>query len=263
MKLIYIDESGNTGTKTDDPHQPHHLLAALVVDETQVRAIEEDVRVLGLKHFGAASRNTDFEFHGYEIHKGKGRYFAGMKLHVRIQVMDDLIEIVKKHGIEIIYAMVDKSRNKAELHPHQLAFLFLVERIEDYLKHRKALGLLIADENRDIEQRLIDDLERFKTLNTGFGYRPTKAEHLIDSIHFVRSNNNHLIQLADIVAFMLLRGMRVKQELTAKFQEQKASLPADAQYVKWAEENAAELQKADLRYIEIIERHVKVSKTFP
>ena len=81
--------------------------------------------MLGLKHFGAVSRNTDFEFHGYETHKGKGRYFKAMKLHLRIQIMDDLFDIVKKQGIEIIYALVNKTKNKALLHPHQLAFLFL------------------------------------------------------------------------------------------------------------------------------------------
>jgi len=76
MKLIYIDESGNTGTRSDDALQPYHLIAALVVDDYVVRLVEDDIRMLGLKHCGEVSRNTDFEFHGYEIHKGKGRYFS-------------------------------------------------------------------------------------------------------------------------------------------------------------------------------------------
>lgn len=75
MILVYIDESGNTGTRTDDPMQPYHLLSAIVVEDTKIKIIENEIRTLGFKYFGAASRNTDFEFHGYEIHKGKGRYF--------------------------------------------------------------------------------------------------------------------------------------------------------------------------------------------
>lgn len=50
-------------------------LSAIVVEDTKIKIIENEIRTLGFKYFGAASRNTDFEFHGYEIHKGKGRYF--------------------------------------------------------------------------------------------------------------------------------------------------------------------------------------------
>jgi hypothetical protein len=64
VKLIYIDESGNTGTRADDAAQPYHLLAAVAIDDFNVRTIENDIRTLGLKHFGAISQNTDFEFHG-------------------------------------------------------------------------------------------------------------------------------------------------------------------------------------------------------
>jgi hypothetical protein len=256
MKLIYIDESGNTGTRSDDPAQPYHLLAALVIDDFNVRTIENDIRTLGLKHFGAASQNTDFEFHGYEIHKGKGRYFSGLKIEKRIEIMDDLLQIIKNHELQIIYIVINKALNQAKLHPHQLAFLLLVQRIEDYLISQNSLGLLVADENDDIEQRLIDDLERFKTVDTGFGYRSTKAEHIIDSVHFVKSNNNHLIQLADVVAYVLLRGKRVKEELLNKYNEQQPTI----NWNEWINENASPRQKTEARHFSTLEYRQMISE---
>ena len=36
MWLSYLDESGNTGSNLDDPDQPVHLIAAVMVPEDQV-----------------------------------------------------------------------------------------------------------------------------------------------------------------------------------------------------------------------------------
>ncbi len=266
MKLIYIDESGNTGTRSDDTLQPYHLIAALAVDDCIVRDIENDIRTLGLKHFSEVSRNTDFEFHGYEIHKGKGRYFSKLKVEQRIEIMDDLLNIIKSYNLQIIYTIINKQANKAKLHPHQLAFLFLIECIEDYLIKENSLGLLVADENRDIEQRLIDDLERFKTIDTGFGDRPTKIDHIIDSLHFVKSHNNHLIQLADVVAYVLLRGKRVKEELGEMYRVQR-NLNEDKNlfpsWLDWVAQHANLRQKTELKHINLLEYKPFISKEFP
>mgnify|MGYP000922525510 CR=1 FL=1 len=39
MWLTYVDESGNTGAKLDDPNQPYHVLAAISVREDVVAAL--------------------------------------------------------------------------------------------------------------------------------------------------------------------------------------------------------------------------------
>lgn len=246
--------------------QPYHLIAALVVDDINVRAIESDVRTLGLKHFGEVSRNTDFEFHGYEMHKGKGRYFSKLKVEQRIEIVDDLLNIIKKHDIQIIYTIINKLTNKARLHPHQLAFIFLVEQIEDYLIRENSLGLLIADENRDIEQRLIDDLERFKTIDTGFGHRPTRIDHIIDSLHFVKSHNNHLIQLVDIVAYILLRNKRVEEELSMGYCAERDSSGDKSSFPRrpeWIEQHANLKQKTELRHGNMLKYKPFICKKFP
>ncbi|OGT50215.1 MAG: hypothetical protein A3E82_02360 [Gammaproteobacteria bacterium RIFCSPHIGHO2_12_FULL_38_11] len=260
MKLIYIDESGNTGIRSDDLLQPYHLIAALVVDDYAVRSVENDIRMLGLKHCGEVSRNTDFEFHGYEIHKGKGRYFSKLKVEQRIEIVEDLLKVIKNHNLQVIYTVIDKLANKENLHPHQLAFLFLIEHVENYLVRENALGLLIADENRDIEQRLIDDLERFKTINTGFGSHSVKVDHIIDSLHFVKSHNNHLIQLVDIVAYVLLRGKRVQDELSVVYIAQSNLFLG---WPDWVEQYATLRQKTELRHLNLLAHKPFIGKEFP
>lgn len=260
MRLIYIDEAGQTGTKLD-PNQPVHLLSAIVVDVRSVRKIEDAVRALGHKHFGVLSERTDFEFHGYEIQKGKG-YFRQKNIEERIQIISELIDILLLNEVRVGFVAINKLKSRASLHPHQLAFLFLVERIEDLLVSEDAMGLLIADENQEMEQRLIEDLELFKTENTKFGWRPTQINRIVDSVHFVRSKNNRLIQLADIVAYVLLRGQRVQDLLFQKFLES-INENKPISYFDWLKKNASKGQLVDIELLEKINRMQAFSKSFP
>lgn len=260
MKLFYLDESGNTGDKRDDPTQPYHLLAAVVADETQVRNVENAVRVLAEQYFPNQAADRDFEFHGYEIHKGKGNYFTGLPVTTRIAIMDGLIGIIAAHQLPVLYALIDKPKCYASQHPHLLAFTLLAERIEDYLRANGALGLLVADENEEIEQRLIDDLDRFKEYSTGFGYRSTKLSCVVDSLHFVKSNNNWLIQLADVAAFALLRGIRTHEALWAQYQ---AAKPFGTPFDAWATANASPKHLTELRHYQALQPMLRASKRFP
>lgn len=182
-----------------------------------------------------------------------------MKIEQRIEVMGELLNIINNYELQIIYTRINKVTSKAKLHPHQLAFLLLVERIEDYLARENSLGLLIADENDDIEQRIIDDLERFKTVDTGFGYRPTRTEHIIDSIHFVKSNNNHLMQLADVVAYVLLRGKKVNEELRKIYFNEKVK----TDWLTWLDQKSNLSQKTELKHLKLIEKKPHIFKEFP
>ncbi|MEC9268632.1 MAG: DUF3800 domain-containing protein [Pseudomonadota bacterium] len=260
MKLIYIDEAGQTGTKLD-PNQPIHLLSAIVVDVESVRKIEDAVRSLGQKYFGALSERTDFEFHGYEIQKGKG-HFRSKNVEERIRIVSDLIDILLLNDVKVGFVAINKLKSRASLHPHQLAFLFLVERIEDLLVNEDTMGLLIADENHEMEQRLIEDLELFKTKNTKFGWRPTQINRIVDSVHFVRSKNNRLIQLSDIVAYVLLRGRRVQDLLFLRYLKS-INENEPISYFDWLKSNASKGQMVDIELLNKINKMQVFSKTFP
>src|SRR5262249_54124525 len=66
--------------------------------------------------------------------------------------------------------------------------------------------------NKEHEQRLIDDLDIFKH-KSFFGERELDVRRIIDSIHFVESKNNRLMQCADLAAYFILKGVRIRQRL--------------------------------------------------
>jgi len=41
MLISYLDESGNTGRRLDDPEQPIHLIAAVMIVEDRVREMTD------------------------------------------------------------------------------------------------------------------------------------------------------------------------------------------------------------------------------
>jgi hypothetical protein len=66
MHLIYLDESGQTGTNLRDSFQPVFALGALVVPEAAWLALEKDLQAAIEKSFPAPC-SDDFEIHATEI----------------------------------------------------------------------------------------------------------------------------------------------------------------------------------------------------
>jgi hypothetical protein len=143
--------------------------------------------------------------------------FKGVDPVARVQAIIDVLDLLLVHDCKVAWSAINKIKNPSSRHPHQLAFQFLTERLEDYLKKNDTLGLIVADENKEIEQKVIDDLTVYKAASTGWGYRPTEIKHIVDSVHFVQSTNNRLIQCVDLVAYFALRAHRDYQKFFDAF----------------------------------------------
>ena len=216
MQLIYIDELGNTGDRKD-PDQPIHLIGGIIAHESKIREIERRVDEISARHFRDRVHEEGFEWHGVDLFKGQG-FFKGVDPAVRIAAIGDLLTALEAQEVRIGWVAVDKMRMYADRHPHRVAFILFLERLELHLQKTAELGLVVADENKEIEQRLIDDLDLYKRSTTGFGWRPMRINQVVDSLHFVQSKNNRLIQCADVVAYFALRGLRIKSQHWLAFQ---------------------------------------------
>lgn len=265
MYLCYIDESGNTGSNLKDAHQPYLVLLTLLVPAQCVKNIENDLREIGYKYFGAESRNTDFEFHGDAIYNARkaDRYFKKHPLEKRLILLDELVDVLLKYNeIKIGYVLSNKSRYFGNLHIQQMAFHLLVEKIEEHLNgHLNDYGLLIADEQDELEQKLIDDLDHFKQHGTTFGYKKVQIERIIDSVHFVQSHNNHLMQLADVLCYLVRKGEEINDTLLSAY----LAIPDRSEnYRLWLNEHATRGQKYFLGILDKIKaKGMLFSKEFP
>lgn len=216
MKLIYLDEAGNTGSKAD-PDQPIHMVGSLIVDQAHVRPIEVRLNALAercrtlIRAAGHAVPADPIEFHGADIYGGRG-LFKPISPADRIAVCADIIAACRDGAAEFGHCAVNKMKLISG-HPHMRCFQFTLERLQDYLSRKNELGLLIADEHRELEEEIIQDLAFSKEFTTGWGYRPTAIENIIDTVHFVKSKHNRLVQACDVLTYFRLKGLRLSDKI--------------------------------------------------
>ncbi len=218
MKLIYIDEAGNTGKKAD-PDQPIHMIGALIADQGQIRGIEVGLNALAAH----CARGLDdpvnadgLEFHGSDLFGGN-KLFNRMKPAARIGVCQDIIAVCAENGALFGSCAIDKLKLRVAHHPHMLCFQFMLERVQDYLSAVDDLGLIVADEHRELEDEIIRDLAFYKQVSTDWGWRPTPIRSIVDTVHFVKSKHNRLVQACDVLTYFHLKGHRYKCRLAAAY----------------------------------------------
>lgn len=245
MYLFYIDESGNTGHDLSSTVEPVHWVVALGVTEHQAQAIETDLLGIALKYFRDRAHAADFEFHGAQIFSGRGDARA-LSPGQRISLYREILELIPRHGARLWIRGIAKSRHAARAatqryhadHPYRLAFMFLVEALDEWLEHIQpappllaeghptTLGLLVSDEQDEVSRDLIAGFARWRQFGTDFGYRARDIRHLIDTIHYVKSEDSWLIQLVDCAAFIRnrLHKMQVRHGANAAEWPREASV---------------------------------------
>lgn len=230
MYLFYIDESGNTGSDLDSTEQPIHWLVALAVSPANVKTIERQMSALAWELFEAVSTDAEFEFKGSELFGGTGR-FRSWRPNDRIEAYGRLLSLLSTHEVRLFVRGIHKREHnkRAKIkgypphHPHKLGFMYLVERLEDWLRDQQPeadmfeseeelLGLLVTDEQKEVDRDLVKKFASWRETGTDFGYRSRDITYLIDTVHTVPSHDSWLIQLADCVVFIRNRYSRVLRE---------------------------------------------------
>ncbi|HEX8245596.1 MAG TPA: DUF3800 domain-containing protein [Longimicrobium sp.] len=218
MYLVLLDGSGNTGLRLDHPTSTAYYLAALAVHGDRARALEDAATRVLETHFGPECRRPGFECKGSDLYRGEGPC-AAMRPADRVALYGELLALLSQHGAELLWIGIDKGRlakrYRTPMHPHKLAFIYLVEEIERFLRQRRAYGLIVSDEEKEVEQQVVEDLVRYKEIGTSFGHRPLDLKHVVDNVHFVRSHHSRLMQLADCCAYLCQRQARDAGKTTA------------------------------------------------
>ena len=222
MILFFIDESGNTGARLDHPVEVVHWMIALAVDEAWVRTLDRTLYELSCRRFGLqVAGHSDFELHGSELFGGKG-FAEGMSPSDRIACYEEIVQAISANHARILVRGINKPLHAQRAvqhgyvaeHPYTLAFQYLIEQMDEWLEHLERtgtpqLGLVIADQQQEVDRRMVHQFNRWTQSGTSRGYRSRSIERLIHTIHYVRSTDSRLVQLADCVAFLRNRVQKV------------------------------------------------------
>jgi len=156
------------------------------------------------------------ELHGQPMYGGRG-IWKNVAVADRLKLFDDALATLATHQCVVMHSSIDKTRlgyeaiAKAGNDPHFLAFQYLVEKAEMWLAHQtdpmKVRCLIIADETPEHDAYCIKMIHEMQHGRRGIVPGAT-LEHIVDTAHFVRSQDSRGVQLADLVAYTLNRHAR-------------------------------------------------------
>src|SRR4051794_13183054 len=109
MWFAYMDEAGNTSRNLADALQPIHLPVTLVIDETHVAAVHEQIRDIARRRCPDRCAEPGFEFHGQQLFAGSGP-FAGMPPSARIELYNEILSCIGMTGAGVVIRGVHKPR---------------------------------------------------------------------------------------------------------------------------------------------------------
>lgn len=213
MLICYLDESGNTGRRLDDPGQPIHLIAAVLVREDRVRIMSDRLDALAA---AAPTTRPLIEYRGQEIFGGTGPW-RDVQPRMRIREYAKALSVLGEVDAAVAHASISKIRLAAMgghslPNPHLHALQFLTEAIQIWIAEQLdplcQRVMLVADENHEQEKYAYDLICDMQTIGGPVidSIKPTvKLDNFVDAIYFTKSDQNRGVQLADLVAFIIRR----------------------------------------------------------
>lgn len=197
MHLIFFDEAKHDTTYS------HYHIGAVCIEETQLDEVEGKIKLLAKEAFGTYELTASTEFHAAEIYHRKGNFKGWTEFDPRVQLIGKLAEILSLDEVKLIDIRINSSLLIAGQSPEDIAFMYLCERANDFVKSKKALGMLIGDRENDRHaERFASTLSNYRAGGTDFAYgRP--IQNLVDSVHFTHSHLSRFLQLADVYVWLL------------------------------------------------------------
>ncbi|HEU0053317.1 MAG TPA: DUF3800 domain-containing protein [Longimicrobium sp.] len=208
MYLFYLDASGNTRLNLAHAPVPFYFLMALAVPGERARALEDSVTRTLAARFGDRCRVPGFECKGSDLFRGEGPC-AGIRPADRVALYAELVGRVEEHGARLLWEGIDKAalstRQSGPTQQHAVAFLRLTEQIERFLRARGEYGLLVSDEEKEVEAQVVEDLPRYKEFGVSLGYHPLDLTRIVDNVHWMKSHDSRLLQLCDVCVYLCQR----------------------------------------------------------
>lgn len=198
MQIAYFDE-----VKYQSGAQPYYWLGALVASAEAIWRLESKVAEIASRCFGRSTLSRETELHAADIFHRKSNFKLWKDIDSRIAVLRDLATIIsEEQELGRIYVRIEPRLRIADDHA-EMAFMFLVEKLEDLLRSMKSPGMLIGDrENDQVSNEFAEALSRFRASGTPYQFG-TELRCLIDTVHFTSSHHSRMLQLADAYVWLM------------------------------------------------------------
>jgi len=207
---MYIDESGDT-IPLSQKGKKHLVLTGCIVDETDVRGIDEQLRAIKKKYYQKPDIEIKSNFLRYA--NPDLPHSSPIKLMSRAKYDEleaEVAEYLKQIPIELISIVIAKEdywQQYPSQNPYKVAYMFLLERFQKYLAEKDALGICIIDPREgQVEKHYFGDEinelhESMRHSGREDGRLWSQCPNIIEKLLFSQSDKTAGIQLADLYCY--------------------------------------------------------------
>jgi hypothetical protein len=251
MKFCYLDESGMG-------EEPFLVMAGIIVDAQRMH-LSKDVWIDFLSALSKASGRSITEFHSRDFYKGNGPW-RNINGEDRATIITTILEWIKVRKHRITFTSLDKGRWKTlsvkERKITDLGTLWRTVAMHAVLSvqkhhqmHEKPKGhtvFVFDNESREEREftRLICSPPAWTDTYYDRDKKQSALDHVVDVPHFVDSENAALIQVADLLAYIL----RTYAEIAAGLTKERYK-GEGARFEKWASQIVARAIPPATRYL--------------
>ena len=109
MNLVFVGESGNTGSSVNAPNQYHHIYTGLMVHENQCIALNGEFDALYQRHIGSqpGSQEAPLQLKTADIYQGRG-FFKSWSPERRGDLIKDCLELLLRRRTPVLVTYIDK-----------------------------------------------------------------------------------------------------------------------------------------------------------
>ena len=109
MFMVFLSESGLTGASANDPNQPHHIHAGLLVQESQYISMCGEYDALIRRHFGnpPGTDGVPAELNPRHVYQGTGP-FRTWRPERRAELIQDCLNILIRRETPLIVSYINK-----------------------------------------------------------------------------------------------------------------------------------------------------------
>lgn len=227
MKFCYIDESG-TGS------EPYAVMAGVIVDGLRMKVTKDDWTEL-LKILSKLVGKEVKEFHTKDFYSGNS-YWRGLSGDKRSKIIDAILDWLKARKHKVAFCAVDKKKYFDNYKTHRklkdigsLWCMLGLHQILSIQKANQAYGakgytVFIFDEKLEERDRIIDLISNPPKWTDMYYSKKKKEQQLhkvVDVPYFGNSEKVNLLQIADLLAYILRRHAEIKDaKLPAKYSDE-------------------------------------------
>ena len=222
MYFLYADSSGRTEIR-QGRHDSPYITVGVIVHEKDWRSVTNKISEMKREMFPELDPR-EWELHASDIWNSRD-FFAGRRQGLnqakKLEIFSRTANLARWSNITIVSVVMFKDKMKERYRSPavtEYSWLFVTERFEHFLVQKPEgtnNGLLFIDASQKNPESEIRRAMR-KAIKDGGIWRG--IDHVIEQPIFVESHMHNLIQLADMIAYVILKHYKSDSKFEGLFE---------------------------------------------